>query len=334
MLRISPESTSTRIVDSERFEVRPGGSEANVAVALSNLGEQAAFVSCLPANQLGDKVIRELRTENVRTDYIIRNSDRIGLYWTETGLGPRNSVVLYDRENSGFSKLRFEDFTWSEILNQSDWFHFSGISPAVSKNICNLLDTIIENFTITYSVDLNFREKLWNWVDKDPVRISDLMKKLCRNALLITGNETDFQNNFGFYGKSGDKNLYYNEIAQQCFEVFPELKYIAISNRHSVSATSNSWSGYLFVRDNLIKTYRGMEYQLDCIADRVGTGDSFTAGIIYGLLNNKNENFQEILDFAVTLSALNHTVRGDASHFTPDDVLNTLKSSGSGRIIR
>ncbi len=335
MLRISPENSSSRIAESEKFEVRSGGSEANVVVALANLGEKCAFVSCLPLNKLGDKIIRELRSENVSTEFMIRNNERLGIYWTETGLGPRNSTVIYDREYSGFSKLKFEDFYWDDIIGKSNWFHFSGISPAVSESVFTLLEKIVEKFSITYSVDLNFRQKLWNWVEKDPLRIASCMKKLCSKAILITGNETDFQNSFGLKGMNVDNpDEYYKEIAIQCFNTFPKLRYIAFSYRNSVSATNNNWKGYMFVRKQNISIFSSREYHLDCIADRVGTGDSFTAGIIYGLVNYAANSYQQLLDHAVTLGSLNHTVKGDFSRFSNEDVLNAIQSGGKGNIIR
>jgi 2-dehydro-3-deoxygluconokinase len=334
MLRLTPDDSGEKIINAVDFQIRPGGSEANVAIALSNLGEDAAFVSCLPRNQLGDKILRSLHSEKVQTQFILQNDTRIGIYWTETGLGPRNSNVIYDRENSGFSKLKYEDFQWHDILKKSNWFHFSGISPAVSEDVYFQLKRIVDQCNCPYSVDLNFREKLWKWVDKDPEKIAGVMKNLCNKAVLIAGNESDFQNIFGFQCDARDKIEYFSDIADQCFHIFPNLKYIAVSHRVSESATFNTWSGFLFVKETSIHAFRGMEYKIDCIADRVGTGDSFVAGIIYGLIHSDSMTFQEIIDFAVTLGALNHTTKGDASHFTVADVAKTIATSGSGRIIR
>jgi 2-dehydro-3-deoxygluconokinase len=334
MLRISPKDMGERILQATNFEIRPGGSESNVAIALANLGMETAFVTALPDNLLGQKVIRQLLAESVETRFIRKSDTRIGVYWTENGTGPRNSFVVYDRENSAFSKATFRDFNWDEILPQSQWLHFSGISPAVSESVANLLEKVVEKITCPYSVDLNFRNKLWNWVDKNPSGISLMMTSLCRKATLIAGNESDFQNIFGFDSDSIDEQEKYVAIARQCFTRFPKLQYIAISNRISHSATLNDWSGYLFVRDDVKFSYKSIEYKLDNIQDRVGTGDSFVAGVIYGLNNTKDMSWQQIIDFAVTLGALNHTTKGDASHFSIMDVQAAMKSKGSGRILR
>jgi 2-dehydro-3-deoxygluconokinase len=334
MLRISPKDIGERILQATDFETRPGGSESNVAIALANLGMKTALVTALPDNPLGEKVIRQLLSESVDTGFIKMTGERIGIYWTENATGPRNSFVVYDRENSAFSKATFQDFDWDEILSQSQWFHFSGISPAVSESIAILLEKVVESITCPYSVDLNFRNKLWKWVDKGPAGIAAIMTSLCNKATLIAGNESDFQTIFGFDSDSSDEMEKYNTIARQCFTRFPKLQYIAISNRISHSATLNDWSGYLFVRDDEKFCYKSIEYKLDNIQDRVGTGDSFVAGVIYGLNNTNQMSWQQTIDFAVTLGALNHTTKGDASNFSGNDVLSVIQSNGTGRIVR
>ena len=334
MLRISPKDIAQRLIQATDFEVRPGGSEANVAIALANLGLKSAFVTSLPENHLAQKVKRHLLAESVQTRFIKKSNERIGIYWTENGTGPRNSFVIYDRENSAFSKSTFQDFNWDEIFKDTHWFHFSGISPAVSESVAALLETVVDKITCPYSVDLNFRNKLWNWADKDPVIISQIMTSLCSKATLVAGNESDFQNIFGFQGNAESEKEAYTEIAKVCFSSFPFLQYIAISNRISHSATLNDWSGYLFVRNDKNFYYPSIKYKLDNIQDRVGTGDSFVAGVIYGLIRAEEMSWQQIVDFAVTLGALNHTTAGDSSRFSSEDVFNTLRAKGSGRIIR
>ena len=334
MLRISPKEAAERILHATDFEIRPGGSESNVAIALANLGLKSIFVTSLPDSPLGCKILRQLNTEGVTTEFIRMMNHRLGLYWTETGIGPRNSYVIYDRENSAFSNAAFEDFNWPEILKHTEWVHFSGISPALGANIADLLEKLTGIISCPYSVDLNYRTKLWGWVDKDPDKIKKVMSGLCSTAYLIAGNESDFQDIFGFRSSAQAETQKYRNIANQCFACFPTLQYIAISNRRSCSATLNRWSGYLFVRNDEDFCYKGIEYQLDTIQDRVGTGDSFVAGIIYGFLYTEVMTWQEIIDFAVTLGALNHTTRGDASNFSIEDVLSAMKSEGSGRIIR
>lgn len=333
MLRISPMDSGERIIQAQNFTVRPGGSEANVAVALAHLGMKAAFVSCIPDNALGEKILKQLKAENIETGFMRMSSDRVGVYWSETGIGPRNSFVIYDRENSAFSKTQFEDFQWSEILDQSSWFHFSGISPALNENVYLQIERITEVCSIPYSVDLNFRSKLWDWVSKDPAKISALMKKLCIKATLLAGNETDFQNVFGFNGHGNNPDEVYMQIAEKCFSEFTNLKYLAISHRASESATLNKWSGSLYVKVDRISCYKGVTYTLDSIRDRLGTGDAFVAGIIYGL-HQEVIDFQETIDFAVALSALKHTINGDFSSFSKEDVVHVMKTKGSGKIVR
>lgn len=334
MLRISPSLTSERIIQTNNFRIEPGGSESNVAIALSNLGQQSQFITRLPDNELSKIVIQYLLKQGVSIQRIGYGGSRLGLYWTENGTGPRKSYVIYDREKTSFSESTYEDYNWNKILNQSKWLHFSGISPAVSRSVSNILKEVTIDCPCPYSIDLNYRAKLWDWIEKKPTLISKVMTDLCSGATLIAGNETDFKNIFGVDSLKKDEDTRFTEIAVSIFSKFRRVKYIAISNRKSVSATINDWNGYLFVKDRKTAVYKGEHYQLDHIQDRVGTGDSFVAGIIYGLNKYKQTEYQKIIDFAVTLSALNHTTRGDASYFTENDVLETLNTKGSGRIVR
>jgi len=334
MLRISPSNPAERISQAINFRIEPGGSESNVAIALANLGLKTRFVTALPENTLSQKVIQQLKQFDVDTSQIILQGDRIGTYWTETGIGPRSSFVIYDRESSAFSQASFEDYRWDKIFSESTWFHFSGISPAVSKIVASLLKQAISKCGCPYSVDLNYRGKLWKWADKDKTTINQAMTELCADATLIAGNETDFLEVFNINSQNNNDDDNYQEVAKQCFTKFDKAKYIAISNRKSLSASQNEWNGYLFVKNDKQFRYKGMTYQLDSIQDRVGTGDSFVAGIIYGLILGDKYNYQEVVDFAVTLSSLNHTIKGDASRFSLREVRNAMRSKGSGRIIR
>jgi len=334
MLRISPVSSGERIAQAGTFRIEPGGSESNVAIALSNLGMETAFVTCLPNNELALKIVQQLNKFSVSTSNIVTKGDRLGVYWTETGSGPRNSFVIYDREHSAFSESNFMDYHWAEIFSNISWFHFSGISPAVSFSVAELLQKVVDFCPCPYSVDLNFREKLWSWLNKDKEKINKVMTGLCSKATLIAGNETDFQDIFGLSLKGYDKDSLFAAIAERSFLLFPATRYIAISSRESVSATINNWSGYLFVKGDEQFAYKGMDYCLDSIYDRVGTGDSFVAGIIFGLAKAGHFSHQQTVDFAVTLSALNHTTIGDVSNFNESDVLRTMHNKGSGRIVR
>lgn len=334
MLRISPENKGERLTQSNTFRIEPGGSESNVSIAIKNLGIPTSFVTKLPINELSEKAIQFLQQFNVDTSKIVKQGNKLGIYWTENGIGPRNSNVIYDRENTSFSEVKVSDFNWKEIFKNSGWFHFSGISPSISKNVYEVLLDAISGIDIPYSIDLNYRSKLWKWLKKDATLIKDVMTNLCIGATLIAGNESDFQNIFGFQQTLNSENASFDEIAQKCFDMFPKLKYISISNRKAVSASSNIWNGFLFVRNDKQFKYTGLEYKLEPIEDRVGTGDSFVSGIIFGLINKSNYSYQEIINFSTTLSALNHTTMGDASRFTLNDVLEVVKNNGTGRIQR
>jgi 2-dehydro-3-deoxygluconokinase len=334
MLRLSPVEKGERLTQAVNFRVEPGGSESNVLIALSTLGLSTTFVTKIPDNHLSEKILMYLQQFNVNTSYIVKNGKKLGTYWTENGIGPRNSNVIYDRDSTSFSESCTDDYNWDMILDNSDWFHFSGISPSISESIYLLLEDVISRLNIPYSVDLNFREKLWTWVGKKPEAINSIMTKLCQTATLIAGNETDFQNVLGFKSKNGSTDLSYREIANKCFRDFENLKYIAISCRESISASSNKWSGILYVRGDAKYEYISQKYSIESIEDRVGTGDSFVAGIIFGIINKADYTLQGIVDFGATLAALNHTIRGDASRFTSHDVITALESKGSGRIIR
>ena len=334
MLRISPELKGERLTQANYFRIEPGGSESNVAIALSSLGVRSKFITALPQNSLSEKVIQYLRQFDVGTSEIIRMGDKLGIYWTENGQGPRNSFVIYDRSQSSFSNVQIEDFDWDRILKNCDWFHFSGISPAVSVHVYRLLQNVVANISIPYSIDLNYRSKLWNWLETENSLLSNTMEELCRNATLIAGNESDFQNIFGINPKSSSGDKIFDEIADECFGMFPNLKYVSISIRKSISASSNIWGGNLYVKGSEGYKYEGKKYKLEPIEDRVGTGDSFIAGIIRGIIHKQKYTFQEIVDFSTTLAALNHTTLGDASRFSAEEVTNALKSDGNGRIVR
>ncbi len=334
MLRISPNLLGERIIQALGFRVEPGGSESNVAIALASLGTKTAFITSLPKNELSQIVLRELKKHSVDTSFIRLKGERIGIYWTETGVGPRSSYVIYDREQSAFSQSGYEDYGFDEILKNASWFHFSGISLAVSESVAGLLTQVAYNCPCPYSIDLNYRGKLWKWVDKDKLRIKKVMLSVCKKATLIAGNETDFSNVFGLRSSETKTTQYYSDIASQCFQLLPNARYISISCRKSQSATLNTWTGFLFVKNDQGFVYKGHELNIDHILDRVGTGDSFVAGIIYGLNNPERFNYQQTVDFAVALAALNHTTLGDASTFSESDVMKVIQTGGSGRIIR
>lgn len=336
MLRISPSAKGERIEKATLFRIEPGGSESNVAVALAQLGHKVNFLTKIPDNLFKNLIVRYLGKYAIDPSYISIGGERIGIYWTEDGIGPRSSRVIYDREKSSFFDFNVKDFNWHKVNKEAFWFHTSGITPAISKSSCQNLFSIVNNLdrNIRISIDINYRNKLWRWVRKEKKRkIKHIMDKLCRKAYLITANENDFQDAFGHFGEIYDIETY-KKIAKNFFHNIKSLKFIAISLRTSYSASKNDWNGVLLVRDGKnIKQFIGPKYELSNIVDRVGTGDSFTAGIIHGILKFKRD-YQHVIDFATTLAALNHTVRGDASQFGQKDVEETLASKGTGRIIR
>jgi 2-dehydro-3-deoxygluconokinase len=333
MLRMSPSLLGERIVKAIDFTIEPGGSESNVAVALAKLGNETVFVSKLPVSNISEKIMRYLKSYSVDTSYIIFGGKRVGLYWTEKGIGPRASQVIYDREYSSFSNIKYTDFDWNGIFKSAYWFHTSGICPALSDDVYKTLKKCMREIkrNIMVSIDINYRNKLWNWVNKKPSSIHRVMWDFCSRANLITANESDLSNALGLKGKT--KKGDYELMAQECFKQLPNLNYIAINLRESFSASRNKWSGVLFVREKgKITMFKGPEIMITDIVDRIGSGDSFTAGIIHGIINC-GRDFQRIVNFAVGLSALKHTIRGDASQFTSEDVENLFDNPGS-KILR
>lgn len=339
MLRVSPKSIGERLHHANDFTVQPGGSESNVAIALSRLGHESRFLTRLPQGPLAEKIMQNLMANAVDTSYIARGGQRLGLYFAEMGTGPRNSEVLYDRQGSAFSEITLKDINWKSALSGVQWFHTSGITPAVSQAACK---TLLKTLTLldpktALSIDLNYRGKLWAWAKQKHVSIEDTMWEVCSRATLISGNETDFRDCLGIKKKPGAAGAaglaYYKRAAMQCFRRLPKLKYVSVSLRHSHSASENGWSGLLFVKKKTsVSLYKGPKLLITNIVDRIGTGDAMTAGIIHGILSFGTD-YQRTVDFALGLSALNHTTLGDASQFGTEDVEHFLKNPG-GRVVR
>lgn len=334
MLRLSPQSRDGQICGAREYLVEPGGSESNVAIALSHLGLNSAFVTLLPPdNPLSGRINAYLRFHSVDTSMIREKDGRLGTYWTENGIGLRNSFVVYDREFSAFSKMEFNDFPLSSLKKAASWFHVSGIVPAISKNCAQVLGKLLPRIAnIPISIDLNYRSKLWTWANKET--ITRYTTKLCCYATLIIANETDIFDSFGDKFNNLDVPGQYTKTAKAMFKRFKKLKYLAISLRKCLTASKNDWGGILFVKHkDGIKQYLGSKFSLANIVDRVGAGDAFAAGIIQGL-NTQGRNYQNTIDFAVTLSALKHYVRGDCSTISKKDVSHAMETKGSGKIIR
>ena len=330
MLRLSTPGFE-RFVQSDSFDVVYGGGEANVAVSLANYGHDAYFVSKLPKNEIGQAAVNSLRRFGVHTDYIVRGGDRVGIYYLESGASMRPSKVIYDRAHSSIAEADASDFDFDEIFKDADWFHFSGITPALSEKAAIMTEEALraaKRHNVTVSVDLNYRKKLWT-----PERAKEVMSNLMQYVDVCIGNEEDAEKVLGFKpGKtdvtSGDLELAgYKDIFEQMMKKFG-FKYVISSLRESYSASDNGWSACAYDGKEF---YHSRKYDIR-IVDRVGGGDSFAAGVIHGLLEGKD--FKDALEFGVAASALKHTVLGDFNMVTKDEVETLLKGDASGRVQR
>lgn len=330
MLRLSTPGYQ-RFVQADSFDVVYGGGEANVAVSLANYGYEAYFVSKLPKNEIGQAAINSLRKFGVKTDYIARGGERIGIYYLETGASMRPSNVVYDRAHSSIAEADMKDFDFDEIFKNAAWFHFSGITPALSDSAALLTEEALKaakKNNVTVSVDLNYRKKLWS-----PEKAKEVMTRLMQYVDVCIGNEEDAHLTLGFKPgqtdvTSGELELAgYKDIFKQMIDKFG-FKYVISSLRESHSASDNGWSACAFDGNEF---YPSRKYEIR-IVDRVGGGDSFASGVIYGLLEGKN--FKDALEFGVAASALKHTIHGDFNLVTVEEVETLLKGDASGRVQR
>lgn len=330
MLRLAPENY-LRFVQSEKYGATFGGAEANVAVSLSNYGIDAAFVSKLPAHEIGQAAVNSLRKYGVNTSMIVRGGERVGIYYCEKGASQRPSKVIYDRAHSSIAEASVSDFDWKKIFDGADWFHFTGITPALSESVADIcLDACrqAKDFGITVSCDLNYRKKLWS-----KERAGEVMGKLCRYVDYCIANEEDAKDVFGIEADGSDiaggklNREGYVSVAKKLTEKFG-FKGVAITLRESKSANDNDWSGMLYVNDN---AYFGKKYGMH-IVDRVGGGDSFGGGLIYSLLNGYSP--QKTIDFAVAASCLKHSIEGDYNLVSAAEVNALAGGDASGRVQR
>lgn len=330
MLRLAPEGYY-RFFQSNKFEATYGGGEANVAVSLSNYGVDAAFVSKLPQHAIGQGAVNDLRSLGVDTSKITRGGERVGIYYLEKGASQRASNVIYDRAYSAIALAQKEDFNWPEILEGASWFHFTGITPALGKNVAEITLEAVKTareLGVTVSCDLNYRKKLWTTQEAQ-----ETMIKLAPYIDVLIANEEDAEKVYGIHSDATDvtsgtlNHDGYVDVARQLVEKFG-FKVVNITLRESISASDNNWSA-LHYRDN--QAYFSKTYALR-IVDRVGGGDSFGGGIIYAMLNNYEP--QEAIEFAVAASALKHSIEGDFNRVTLDEVKNLAKGDGSGRVQR
>jgi 2-dehydro-3-deoxygluconokinase len=341
MLRISPENKGSRLFNTKLFKIEPGGSESNVAVALSNLGNKTQLVTKLPNNDLRHTILRYLNTYKIGTDFIKYADNRIGMYWTENGVSIRNSKVIYDRENSAFFNTKPDDFRWEEIFSKSFWYHVSGITPALRESLFKIQIDSLDKASKSkqfISFDLNLRKTLWNWIESKKDR-KKYYENICAFADMLIGNEEDFFESLDLDNKINKRNYkdlnfgQYEYLLSSLFTRFKKVKYIGISLRSSIDASLNNWQGLFAIRNGSeYKMFKSSVFKVSNIVDRVGAGDSFAAGLIHGI-NNLKDNM-EIVEFAVAFSALKHTIAGDSCDFFTEDVKNILNSNGSGRILR
>lgn len=330
MLRLQPEGYK-RFVQADRLESTFGGAEANVAVSLSNYGLDAAFVTKLPAHEIGQAAVDSLRKYGVDTSCIVRGGDRVGIYYCEKGASQRPSKVVYDRAGSAIATAKETDFDWEKIFMNADWFHFTGITPALSDETAKItLEAVkaAKKKGIPVSCDLNFRKKLWT-----KEKANAVMSEICPYVDVLIANEEDAKDVFGIEAEntdieSGNLNVEgYISVAKQLTDRFG-CKAVAVTLRESRSASDNDWSGMLYAGG---RAYFSKKYAVH-IVDRVGGGDSFGAGLIYGFGTNLSP--QESIEFAVAASCLKHSVEGDYNLVSKEEVLALAKGNASGRVQR
>lgn len=330
MLRLMPEGYY-RFGQDLRLEATFGGGEANVAVSLANFGEDAYFVSKVPAHDIGQCAINDLRKYGVNTRYIARGGERLGIYYIERGASQRPSKVIYDRAHSSISEAMECDFNWKDIFEGADWFHFTGITPALSDECAKLcLEACKEarRQGVTVSCDLNFRKKLWSREKAESV-----MSEIMPYVNVCIANEEDAQDVFGISASDTDLNSGkvnhegYKEVAKKLRDRFG-FDYVAITLRESISASQNNWAAMLYDGHDY---FFSKKYNMQII-DRVGGGDSFGAGLIYSILNQKTP--QESIEFAVASSCLKHSIQGDYNRVTVSEVEALAGGNGSGRVQR
>lgn len=325
-----------RFIQSHSLDATFGGGEANVAVSLANYGIPVEFVTRLPKNEIAEWCISELRKYNVGTNQILRGGERVGIYFLETGAVARPSKVVYDRAQSSIATVEKGMFNWKEILKDASWFHWTGITPALSQGaaeVCLEAIKTANEMGITVSCDLNYRKNLWKYGKS----ASEIMPDLVERCDIILGNEEDAEKVFGIKPEGfsventgGEVDAtQFESVCKQLVTRFPRARKVVITLRGSISANHNTWGGCLY-SDRL---YQSKRYDITHIVDRVGGGDSFMGGLIYGILTFK-DNDQKALDFAVAASCLKHTVYGDFNLVTASEVETLMSGDGSGRVVR
>ncbi len=336
MLRLSPPGF-LRFSQATAFDVIYGGGESNVAVSLANYGIPVDFVTRLPKTDIGQCALMEMRKRGVGTDKIIFGGDRLGIYFLETGAVSRGSKVVYDRAHSAIAEIKLGMIDWKAVFKNTQWFHWTGITPAISQgaaDVCLEAVKVASELGITISTDLNYRAKLWKY----GVAPEAIMTELTSYCDIILGNEEDAEKHFGIKPEGLDittqghkvKAEAFLSVCKQMMQKFPKAKKVITTLRGSISASHNTWAGVLYDGKTM---YQSKEYQITHIVDRVGGGDSFMGGLIYGLINYPEDD-QNALNFAVAASCLKHTIVGDANLVTIEEVKKIMSGDTSGRVAR
>ncbi len=336
MLRLAPHGF-LRFSQANNFDVVYGGGESNVAVSLANYGIPVDFVTRLPKNDIGACAMMEMRKRGVGVDKIIYGGDRLGIYFLETGAVSRGSKVIYDRANSAMAEIKSGMIDWDNVFDDVKWFHWTGITPAISQGAADACLEAVKAASskgITISTDLNYRAKLWKYGgDREAI-----MTELTSYCDIILGNEEDAEKHFGIHPEGLDVHKHGHEVKAEAFlsvckqmmKKFPRAKKVITTLRGSISASHNTWAGVLYDGETMYET---RQYQITDIVDRVGGGDSFMGGLIYGLLTYPEDD-QNALDFAVAASCLKHTIKGDANLVTVAEVEKLMGGDASGRVAR
>lgn len=332
MLRLSPPGHEV-FMQTPAFNATFGGAEANVSVSLANYGEDVSYVTAVPSNPIADAAIRELRGFGIDTSSVKRGGERMGIYYTEAGASMRPSKVVYDRANSSISEIRPGDFDWNSILRDKYWFHTTGITPAIAEGTAEVtLEAVkaAKELGLRVSCDLNYRKKLWKW-GKTP---QEVMSEIAKYVDVLIANEEDCQKCLGIeidvdVASGSLDTSKYELLAKKVMGRFPNISNLAVSLRESVSADWNNWSIIMATKDSF---YISKKYEIRDIIDRIGGGDAFGSGLIWGLSNLNTP--QAAIDFAAAASALKHTVYGDYNRVSIEDVMTLAGGDASGRVQR
>ena len=325
-----------KLIQANQFDVSYAGAEANVAVSLANYGVDTDYITCLPDNPIAERCIMDLRGHKVGVDHIQRTGKRMGILYLETGSNARPSKVYYDRENSSFATIEPGSVDWKEILKEANWFHWTGITPALSKNAaveCLKAIKTANKLGVTVSCDINYRGNLWKY-GKEAAMV---MPEMVSYSDIILGNEEDCEKVFGIKPKNFDvtntkgeiDQRSFQSVCQQMMERFPRCKKMVVTLRGAINANHNTWSGVLYNGEELITSQR---YDITDIVDRVGGGDAFMGGLIFGLLHYKNDH--KALEFATAASCLKQTIKGDFNWVKASDVEDLTDGDASGRVKR